>query len=375
MTMDPPRIPSCPRCNYDLSGSINAWTDSCPLAGTCSECGLPFHWHDIFNADRLIIPGFVEHARGLLRTLVWAWVTWAWTLWPAIFWRKVRIEHRPRMWHCMLWLAILILPVHAIVATARTIAVCRDYLDWTASQRRPAVARGGGGPIPAFHPAIRSFPCANALSPWGEPLVRLDSGSWWAIGRHAVPWTVPASVDLYVTKWPRFIPALAAVSVTVPVVLLVLPVTRRRAKVCAPLVLRSAIYGCSWIVVPALAWELWMVAYVAFQLSSPTGWATGRMTHWYSGVLPGWGDVLSWPYRSLFEHPLAWFVACMAWCNLWWRRAILTLFQGHSPRSVMAAAFIAAAISALIPLMSVREFLEWLVNLPGVEYLFPPNHQ
>lgn len=37
----------CPRCGYDLHGTIDTWTDACPLTGVCSECGLEFIWSEI----------------------------------------------------------------------------------------------------------------------------------------------------------------------------------------------------------------------------------------------------------------------------------------------------------------------------------------
>jgi hypothetical protein len=35
---------ACPICGYDQRGAVAAWTDSCPLEGTCSECGHVFEW-------------------------------------------------------------------------------------------------------------------------------------------------------------------------------------------------------------------------------------------------------------------------------------------------------------------------------------------
>ena len=45
---------SCPRCGYDLAGVVESWNHaeslSCPLNGTCSECGLGFEWADVFRS-------------------------------------------------------------------------------------------------------------------------------------------------------------------------------------------------------------------------------------------------------------------------------------------------------------------------------------
>lgn len=80
----------CPRCAYDLSGVIASWQSACPLAGTCSECGLGFRWQDIFNEKLSGPPWSFEHAARLSswRLLVTAWmVTWPWSAW-----RELRLE-------------------------------------------------------------------------------------------------------------------------------------------------------------------------------------------------------------------------------------------------------------------------------------------
>lgn len=41
--------PLCPRCDYDQSGHVATWTDSCPLWGRCTECGLDFPWSNILG--------------------------------------------------------------------------------------------------------------------------------------------------------------------------------------------------------------------------------------------------------------------------------------------------------------------------------------
>jgi hypothetical protein len=45
----PQRPAFCPRCGYDLSGTIAAWECSCPVDGVCGECGLGFRWAGLFR--------------------------------------------------------------------------------------------------------------------------------------------------------------------------------------------------------------------------------------------------------------------------------------------------------------------------------------
>ena len=37
----------CPRCGYDLGGVVAIFRDSCPLEGTCSECGMALRWGEV----------------------------------------------------------------------------------------------------------------------------------------------------------------------------------------------------------------------------------------------------------------------------------------------------------------------------------------
>jgi hypothetical protein len=42
-------VPMCPRCGYDQSGVVDSWKESCPLYGTCSECGLELDWKVVLD--------------------------------------------------------------------------------------------------------------------------------------------------------------------------------------------------------------------------------------------------------------------------------------------------------------------------------------
>lgn len=94
-TTKPPTLekpPTCPRCGYDLTGTIAAWADHCPLEGTCSECGLHLHWSDVLVGQRALPNWHAENPKGrpfpsrLVRTVIC-------TLWPSRFWSSTRLEH------------------------------------------------------------------------------------------------------------------------------------------------------------------------------------------------------------------------------------------------------------------------------------------
>lgn len=50
---------TCPRCGYDLQGTVSTWYESCPMNGTCSECGLHLEWGRVYMEGEL--PGIFEY--------------------------------------------------------------------------------------------------------------------------------------------------------------------------------------------------------------------------------------------------------------------------------------------------------------------------
>ena len=49
---DTPRGLLCPKCAYDLRGTMGDWSNACPLRGICPECGLEFEWADMIGTRR-----------------------------------------------------------------------------------------------------------------------------------------------------------------------------------------------------------------------------------------------------------------------------------------------------------------------------------
>lgn len=90
--MQPPP-PQCPRCAYDLSGTVASWADACPLTGTCSECGLLFHWQEVLDPDIAGPAWSFEHGhhRSLLSRLRRYLATLARVLTPARAWRDLTL--------------------------------------------------------------------------------------------------------------------------------------------------------------------------------------------------------------------------------------------------------------------------------------------
>ncbi len=84
---------TCPRCGYDLRGTVATWTDSCPLNGVCTECGLEFEWVEFFrpelhgehwNIERVPTPTQLPLA--LIRTWLRSFAPWS-------FWSRLTMNH------------------------------------------------------------------------------------------------------------------------------------------------------------------------------------------------------------------------------------------------------------------------------------------
>ena len=78
----------CPRCGYNLDGTVSTWTKQCPIRGRCNECGLEFDWHRVFVLT--VHPWLFEyHWRRkpfsrFVQTVLYAFR-------PGRFWREVRL--------------------------------------------------------------------------------------------------------------------------------------------------------------------------------------------------------------------------------------------------------------------------------------------
>lgn len=98
--------PSCPRCGYDLAGHASGWSEKCPLAGLCPECGLDFRWGDLLNPALRNLPWLYEHAPRWWSLRAWFATTIRVAL-PWYFWKRVELHHRVVPQRLGMWVAIV----------------------------------------------------------------------------------------------------------------------------------------------------------------------------------------------------------------------------------------------------------------------------
>ncbi len=119
----------CPRCGYDLRGAIAAWSDSCPLDGTCAECGLAFEWAEVLHREKfspLWCVEFVRERRKFGRACV---RTFARSFWPFGFWRALKMFMPIRWRRIFAYFVLLAFPFLIGYVAIQTAAVVRMRLN------------------------------------------------------------------------------------------------------------------------------------------------------------------------------------------------------------------------------------------------------
>src|SRR3954466_10401245 len=82
----------CPRCGYDQRGVVATWTESCPLEGTCSECGLTLNWSEVLNPEQHEPQWCVEFVPKWQRVPAACMKTCLMSLWPWTFWKQIKMS-------------------------------------------------------------------------------------------------------------------------------------------------------------------------------------------------------------------------------------------------------------------------------------------
>jgi hypothetical protein len=107
----------CPRCGYDVSGVVPTWSDSCPLQGRCSECGLVYEWVDIFRPERIYPTWSFEHARSR-RVRALMQTTWR-VFVPGRLWQEMRLAAPVRVRRLIALVALSLLLAHGAAVLVR----------------------------------------------------------------------------------------------------------------------------------------------------------------------------------------------------------------------------------------------------------------
>ena len=152
----------CPRCGYDQRGVIDRWQDTCPMEGTCSECGLDFLWRDVLNPHFATPEWCVEFSRGVPRIAVTILTTAAMTLRPWRFWRELRMSHpiHPRR----LALFMIVVPLAAVIVFSLTVGYATATYNM-GTPAAPSIRSMAGGFVHGCMAPWSRTPAATGVAP------------------------------------------------------------------------------------------------------------------------------------------------------------------------------------------------------------------
>lgn len=237
--------PKCPRCDYDLRATVAQWSDACPLNGRCSECGLVFEWADLLST-RLRLPEWcVESAERAWQFPAKAIGTWGRSLWPWGFWQALRMVHPPRPRRLVVFLFLMLLVMYVGLAVSHGLASMHEV-----AMRRVLFMGQSGSPQIAdgVYAALLPFaPMSFGGTAAGVPISPLEVFIEY--------WLGPAAILGYM-----FV-ALSLCAGT----FVVLPASRKKAKVRWAHIFRVLFYSFGLLIVP---WMCGTLGYGLMQLGA-----------------------------------------------------------------------------------------------------------
>jgi hypothetical protein len=246
--------PRCPRCGYDQSG-VTRWELQCPLESRCSECGLDFLWRDVLN-PRFTLPTWcVEYGPPLgvpwrtIRTLLLM-------LRPERFWSAVQMHHEVRRWRIVgMFMLVLIAGgwlFFAVSAGVTTWLAVRQSATIAARSTPPWLEGVKAAAMPFWFstPTVYGGMPRQAISRF-QP-VRIMTAGWRAVRYGAEPLGLSDRVNGIAERACLVICTL----IMCPFGFVLLPVSRRMAKVRWAHVHRIALYSFTFIL-PAVALDIY----------------------------------------------------------------------------------------------------------------------
>lgn len=232
---------SCPRCGYDLTPMVPAPGPARDAVGKCSECGLGFTWNGLFDALRQLLPRFVEHSKGFRATAIAIFWTLAWLILPHRFWRRITIERKVRLPRAVLWLVVLI-PLTRLSETL-VIFLANAWASWL-----PHIAD------------VSMIPTMAEL--------------WYDLSE---VFTARANSGYYDQGEPPLAIIATLLSLFAALMFLILPQTRRQAKVRTALVIRCWVYSHA-LLAALYMWNLVSITFAGFVPYS--GWQRWGFSPW-----------------------------------------------------------------------------------------------
>jgi len=299
---------------------------------TCSECGHGFLCRDVLNPAYGRLAGFWEHEPR--RRLLPAFVrTLGWLVLPFLFWRRVQLHHTVRPARLIVWAAVLPVSLLLLAAAARVAFVLSLAIQGVVSWRDPVL----------FEMLI------NACT---MPFVQFSHGH------------VYVNLDTTVLLLTPCVTAAAMY----PLMLFLLPVSRKRSRVRLANLCRGLAYGLSIgallaaieLVISASATALALTRPVTinpygFRIDQSHQFHIRYYELWELAILP------TLLLTMLFFVWLAWF----------WNRAIVRGFM-LSQGGLIWALLTLTALLASVVVSIVFSWFEWQITVNYLSQLIFP---
>lgn len=289
------RTLACPRCGYNLRGVVETWKDSCPLDGTCSECGLAFAWREILS-ERVRPPQWCVEVGpvGSLRRTIPGTVLRVNR--ARLFWRSISMR-LPLRWDRLVLLNVALLVAAYVLLCTMSAATTGAYL-WKENASQGVTVTAD---------EMKAI-ATSLVQPWSPEPIGTITVAW-----RAVPMPLRSPRELLMIIWTRghigVVTHLAVGSlVFMPLVFIVLPIARRRAKVRWAHIGRIALYT------PAVIFLPLAILFAADAMRTVDQWTSGDV--WLLDLLAELGGWLArlippallimfwWWWRSACRHYL-----------------------------------------------------------------------
>jgi hypothetical protein len=269
----------CPKCGYDQSGHVDTWTDRCPLQGVCTECGLEFDWVDVMDAKRVRLHWYSEHASGFKQMLARTPSTILRLLFPPVFWSRVTVMMEVRLRSLLLWVLTLAIGMHLLASIFVGLGVWTEYGVWRYGSFSQYISSFGIlGVARLIFNAIFAGVAYMEFDPSGDLFFGFSLGSYSPMSDN---WFVLLPFSGIAGLWL--------------IVLLVIPTTRKLAKLRGVHIARAAIIS---------ALVILMIFQCARAMSGIQMWV--GIPNWI-GILVGWI-----------------FIAIAVWFLVFWASAVRT---------------------------------------------------
>lgn len=308
----------CPRCDYHLDGAVAAFTDQCPLQGTCPECGMEFDWANLLRADRQLVPWLFEHARSVVRGFLGT--LWK-SLFPVRFWNAVQMWHVPRVrrlwWYAMVCSGGLIVALSVVF-----FAIC--VLAGISAAKAGPTAGSATWEMALYHQLLYPFVIERW---WG--------GGWMARG---------LSVNWSLLLMP--LACLWGTNLSWPLMMLVLSDSRREAKVKRVHVMRAWAYSMWWGMVITVVLLAIRLELMATDVSNAFGWAA--VFNQLISLQQASMQVL-YSYNWVRMVAPICVLALFVWTARWWWVVIVRYWQFSKPGLVYWLIFVVSLLAMLIP--------------------------